>query len=276
MLIDRLHRQRITLLSGAAATLAVVSATTSLAVRDFYVDAMPPDVVIGALGFDAMTVVVALGLGACLVALHRGSDAAWLVWSGLQGYLLYAYALYAFDFVSTPLYIVYIAIVGLSAFAFAQFVRAFNMNALRHWHPGPLPREAMAGTLYTIAGMFAATWTYLVLAATVRRAELPPSTIIVLDLAFTLPLLVIVATMLARHRPLGDFLAPGVFALAAAITLGVASGEFLRPAYGERFQLGIAAPYLLPGVVCLAFAVLAYLRVARAFRPAAPTLEGHP
>jgi len=268
MLVDRYHLRRITLLSGASAVLAATSALAALFNRHMYDDVIPPDMILGALGFDIMSLLVALGMGACLAALYRGRESAWLLWSGLQGYLLYAYALYAFDFVSTPLYIAYVAILGLSVFAFAVFVRSFNMRFLQRWHPGELPRHAMAGTLFTIAGMFAAAWTYMLLAATLRRAELPPSTIIVMDLAFTLPLLAIVATMLAKHRPLGDFLAPGVFALSAAITLGVVFGEILRPAFGEPFEPGVAAPYLLPGFVCLAFAIFAYLRVARAIPPA--------
>jgi hypothetical protein len=271
MLIDRRHRRRIIALSGASAVLALISAGTTLLKSDLYREVLPDDAVFGALGFDFMSVVVALSLIACLWALERGHQSAWLLWSGLQGYLLYAYALYAFDVLNTPVYLLYIAILGLSVFAFVQYVRAFNMRTLRRWHPGDLPREAMAGTLYTIAGMFAAAWTYMLLAAAVRRAQLPPGTVIVLDLAFTLPLLVIVATMLAKHRPLGDLLAPGVFALSATITLGVALGEFIRPAFGETFDLGVAAPYLLPGVVSLAFAIFAFLRVA----PALPRATHH-
>jgi hypothetical protein len=273
MLVDRRHLLRITLLSGASAVLAAASASLTLANPDMYAGVMAPDMIIGALGFDLMSLLVALAMAACLTALWRGHDAAWLVWSGLQGYLLYAYALYAFDFVSTPMYLAYVAILGLSAYAFAVFVRSLNMRFMRHWHRGALPRNAMAGTLFTIAGMFAAAWTYMLLAATLRRVELPSSTIIVMDLAFTLPLLVIVAGMLARHRPLGDFLAPGVFALSAAITLGVSFGELLRPLFGQRFEAGVAAPYLLPGVVCLAFAVFAFVRVARTIPHAPPHQE---
>ncbi len=274
MLIDRRHRARILVLSSASAALALISATTTLTRPDLYREVLPRDMVTGALGFDAMTVVVTIALVGCLRALRRGRDGAWLLWTGLQGYLLYTYALYAFDVIATPVYILYIGILGLSVFAFVQFVRAFDMQALHRWHPGPLPREAMAGTLYAIAGMFAAAWTYMLLSAAVRRAEMPPGTVIVLDLAFTLPLLATVATMLAKHRPLGDVLAPGVFALSAAITLGVAMGELIRPLFGEVFELSVAAPYLLPGGVSLAFAVVAYLRVAPAMRrpPAAEVI----
>lgn len=273
MLIDRTHRRRIMFLSGASAALAGISAATGLADAGLYAEVMPAEMIIGALGFDLMSLLVAIGMAGCLLALHRGRESSWLLWGGLQGYLLYAYALYAFDFVSTPLYLLYVAILGASVYAFVVFVRGFNMRALKRWHPGDIPRNAMAGTLFAIVGMFAAAWTWMVLDATMKRAELPPSTIIVLDLALTLPVLAVVGTMLAKHRPLGDFLAPGVFALSAAITLGVAFGELLRPAFGQPFELGVAAPYLLPGLVCLGFAAFAFLRVAHAIPRATPQPE---
>lgn len=265
MLIDRAHRRRILLLSSLSAAGAAVSAVSALANAGLYRDVMPAEMVAGALGFDAMAMAVAVAIGWCVHALRAKRERYWLIWIGLQGYLLYAYALYAFDYVSTPLYLMYIAILGLSAYALALFARALNVRVLRDWHPGPLPRNAMAGTLFTIAGMFAAAWIWMVLDSIVRRADLPPSTVIVLDLAFTLPLLATVGAMLARHRPMGDLLAPGVFALAATITLGVAAGELLRPAYGGPFTPAFAAPYLLPGMVCLAFSLFAFNRVGRAF-----------
>jgi hypothetical protein len=85
--------------------------------------------------------------------------------------------------------------------------------------------------------------------------------VLVLDLAFTLPLLVIVGVMLFREQPLGDLLAPGIFAMSAAIALGVAAGEFIRPVYGEGFSLLLAAPYLIPGLICAGFALMAFRRV---------------
>ena len=267
MLIDRVHRRRITVLSGLSAAGALVSATMALANASIYRGAMTDEFIMGALGFDAMSLIVAVLMAACLYALHRRRERYWLVWIGLQGYLLYAYGLYAFDYVRTSLYLVYIAILGLSVYAFALFVRALNIRVLHDWHPGPLPRRAMAGTLLTIAALFGAAWIWMVLDSIARQADLPPSTIVVLDLAFTLPLLATVAAILARHRPMGDLLAPGVFALAAAITLGVAAGELLRPVYGGAFQPVLAVPYLLPGIVCLVFAVLAFRRVGRAIAP---------
>lgn len=50
--------------------------------------------------------------------------------------------------------------------------------------------------------------------------------------------------------------------MASVITLGVAAGEFLRPAFGQQFSLAQSAPYLIPGVICAALALVAFRRVS--------------
>ena len=125
----------------------------------------------------------------------------------------------------------------------------------------PLPRKTMATTLLTIVTLFAVGWTVMLVDALARREEIAGGIVLVLDLPFSLPLLAIVAVLLLRHRPLGDVLAPGVFAMTAAITLGVAVGEFIRPLFDQSFSVWPATPYLIPGSVCFAFAFIAFRRV---------------
>lgn len=261
MLVDRTHRHRLFLLSGISALLAAVSAAATVFNLNMYGGVLPPEMRLGTLGLDIMSLLVAVALLGCLLALERGRERYWLLWIGLQGYLLYAYAIYAFGRVYTPLYFLYLAIVGLSAYGLAVFGRALNLRALRHWHGGRLPRRTMGVVLVLIAGLFMVAWSAMLLAAISQHVEVPAATVIVLDLAFSLPLLAIVGLLLFRKRPIGDVLAPGVFSMSAAITLAVAIGELLRPAFGERFSIITAAPYLLPGSVCLAFAVLAFKRI---------------
>lgn len=264
MLIDRVPRQRIFLLSGISAALTVLTAGTTLMRPSVYDDALPFSLQIGTLGFDAMSLLVALMLLGLLVALWRGAERFWLVWLGLQGYLLYAYSLYAFGLVFTPLYLVYLGIMGLSAYAMAGFALSFDASVLRAWKLMPLPRRTMGVSLILIAGIFAGLWVLTVLGFLGDDLPDAAAIVLVLDLAFTLPLLILVGVLLIRRKPLGDLLAPGVFGMSAAIVLGVAAGEFVRPLFGESFNLVFAAPYLIPGVVCLGFSLLAFRRVSGA------------
>ncbi|HEU4994563.1 MAG TPA: hypothetical protein VFT29_07070 [Gemmatimonadaceae bacterium] len=266
-LVDRKHRRLVLLLSGASAALAAISSALSLFNIDIYREALPPDLLFGTIGFDVMSLATSLAMLGCVLALHRGRDRFWLTWIGLQGYLLYTYAVFAFGFVLTPLYLVYVAILGLSVYALGVFVRAVNPALLRHWRPTKLPRRTMAAFLVVMATLFGVTWTSMLLDAIVGRSDVSGSTVIVLDLAFALPLLALVGALLVMKRPMGDLLAPGVFGMSAAITLAASIGELIRPLFGETINVLLTAPFLLPGAVCLVFAVLAFSRIAPAAFP---------
>jgi hypothetical protein len=261
MLVDRVRRNRVLLLSGLSALLAVLTSVATLADVDVYDEALMPGLLLGTLGFDAMSLVVGVALLACIWALTKAREQFWLLWLGLQGYLLYAYSIYSFGLIYTRFYFLYIAIVGLAAYALAGFALHFDAQQLRAWAHARLPRRTMGAVLVGIGGLFALGWTVLLADALARREEVAAGIVLVLDLAFSLPLLAIVGVLLYRRRPLGDLLAPGVYAMSAAITLAVAVGEFLRPIFGMSFSIWPATPYLIPGAVCLAFALLAFRRI---------------
>ena len=261
MFVDRIPRRRITLLSGICALLAILSSVATLLNARLYDDALPASMVVGMLGFDVMSLLVGVGILVALVAIERGAERFWLLWLGLQGYLLYAYSVYAFGLVLTSLFLVYLAIMGLSAYALAGFALSFDASVLSKWMLPRLPRRIMGVALVVIALAFGVLWMATLLGFI--GVDVPESVaiILVLDLAFTLPLLVIVGVLLYRAKPLGDFLAPGIFAMSAAIALGVAAGEFIRPVFGGGFSIELAAPYLVPGLICAGFALMAFHRV---------------
>ena len=262
MLVERAPRRRIFILSGISAAVTIGTTVFTLLNTHVYDGALPPALLIGSLGFDIMSLAVALGLMAVIVALHRRQERFWLLWLGLQAYLLYAYSLYAFGLVFTPLYLAYLGIMGLSAYSLAGFALNFDSRILREWKSHRMPRRTMGVSLFVVVAVFAVLWILTIFGFLGDDMPASAAIVLVLDLAFTLPLLAVVAVLLLRREPLGDLLAPGVFGMAAAITLGVAAGEFLRPAFGEQFSLALSAPYLVPGVVCAGFSLLAFRRVS--------------
>jgi hypothetical protein len=202
------------------------------------------------------------------------------VWTGLQGYLLYAYALYAFGLVYTPLFLVYVGIVGLSAFSLALFWRSVNPRVLEHVRMMSGARRTMGVALLTISSLFAVVWVVMLAEAIALAVEFPAGTVIVLDLAFTLPLLAVVAVLLLRKQAIGYLLAPGAFGMSAAITLGVAFGEFIRSLVGQEFTWRATVPYLAPGLICFGFSWLAFHRISRSVprrpHPHSSTTPNHP
>jgi hypothetical protein len=280
MLVDRQHHTQIVALSTLSSVIALVSSSSSLLNSNIYANTLPPELLVGSIGFDAMSLLVSVAMLLCLAGIKAGHDRWWLVWTGLQGFLTYAYALYAFGLVFTPLYLLYIAIVGLSAFALALFWRSVNPRLLLHVKMANPPRRTMGTALLTISSVFTVVWIVALAEAIAQAVELPAATVIVLDLAFTLPLLAIVGLLLLQKKPMGYLLAPGAFGLSAAITLGVAFGEFARPLMGGRFSWHTTMPYLLPGLICFGFSWLAFRRVGHSLprhsHPHSSSSPSHP
>jgi hypothetical protein len=269
MLVDHGHHKQILALSAMSAVLAGVASAATLLNVDIYDGAMPVELLLGSVGFDAMSLIVSVVLLGVLAGIKARHDRWWLVWTGLQGYLLYAYALYSFGLVYTPLYLIYIAIVGLSAFALALFWRSVNPRLLHHVQLANAPRRTMGTALLVISSGFSVVWVVMLVEAIAQAVTLPAATVIVLDLAFTLPLLAVVGVLLVQKKPMGYLLAPGAFGLSAAITLGVAFGEFARPFMGGEMVWRMTIPYLAPGLICFGFSWLAFHRIGR-------TLPRHP
>ena len=66
------------------------------------------------IGQDIVNLVAVVVLFIAAYFVNKGSVKAFLVWSGVLLYLIYAYVIYAFDIHFNSLFLVYVASVGLS------------------------------------------------------------------------------------------------------------------------------------------------------------------
>ena len=109
-MIVSIYWQRVLfLLTTATALLTAIASITGILSREIYLDFVSEAFLPGMLSQDIVSLFSAAGLVGALWMIRRGSQKAWLVWTGLNGYLFYAYALYSFERVYNPLYLVYIA-----------------------------------------------------------------------------------------------------------------------------------------------------------------------
>jgi len=98
----------------ATVALTLVVAGAGLLDRTLYRPGMPESLLPRLASQKIVSLLVALLVLICLQACRRGAQRPWLVVIGLHGYLLYAYALYAFAGVYKSLFLCYMAILGLS------------------------------------------------------------------------------------------------------------------------------------------------------------------
>ena len=95
------------LLSLAAALVGVFSS-------DIYIKVVSPDIMPGVFGQDIMTIAASIIILILTVRIRPESWKKQVVIFGIIGYLFYAYGIYVIERVYTSMYLVYLAIFGLS------------------------------------------------------------------------------------------------------------------------------------------------------------------
>jgi hypothetical protein len=261
-------------LGTMAAGAAIMAAVAGLAVPTLYTPSTPAELLPGAVSQDIMTLAVAVMALALLPRLRRGASRGWAVWLGLMGYLVYSYALYAFEKTMNPVYLLYVAVLSLALWAILTAFANRVPMALGPADPAhPPPRRAVAVFLLAMVGMFTLLWLSILIPASVAREPQPGTAIFVQDLAFVLPFLVVTARLLWLGRPLGDLLAIPVLVKMATLGLSVLLGTLISPLYGLPLKPFDVALYACLGAVPLIFLPLMLRRLApRSGNPGAGAL----
>ncbi|HEY7685008.1 MAG TPA: hypothetical protein VH833_02760 [Gemmatimonadales bacterium] len=182
------------------------------------------------LGTDVVTLAVGIPLLAlATAAMRRGSLRARLLWLGALGYMVYAYGMYAIGVRWNQLFLVYVALFGLSLFAVIIGLVGTDAVRVRAGVTGRPAVRPVAVYLIVIAVLVAALWlaeeVRALLSGTVPPSvvqfESPTNIVHVFDLALVLPALLLAAVMLLRDRPWGYVLAGMLLVKAATIGLWV-------------------------------------------------------
>ena len=173
-------------------------------------------------------VTLLLGVPLLLLALRltgRGSLRGRLVLAGTLGFVLYTYITMCFGAAYNRLFLVYVALFGLSLYAFVLNLLAVDLARLpAHFSPN-LPRRGIVGLLFGVGGFLLLAWLGRI-AATWSSAQ-PPALenvtslfIQAMDLAVIVPLCFVAGWLLLRGAAWGYLLAS--LALFKFLTLGLA------------------------------------------------------
>lgn len=215
-------------LSLLVAVLATAAATIGLVAPGIYRDAA--SVLPQAMGQDAVTLAFGVPLLVLAgIATRRGSLRGRLLWLGALGYMVYTYGTYALWARWNPLFLVYVALFGLSLYAVALGVVRTDAIAVGAALGRRAPVRAVAGYLFATAFLVSALWLAEEVQALLRQ-QVPPSivqleastnVVHVFDLAVVMPAFVIAAVLLLRGRAWGTVLAGILLVKAATIGLAV-------------------------------------------------------
>lgn len=255
-------------LTFLTAALLAGTAGAGLFARGLYRDA--PDWVLQARAQDAVSfgVVVPVLL---IAALWLGrSRRLQLVWLGALSYLVYAYAIVAFDVRFNALFPAYVALLGLPLYLLIFGLIRIDAAALASAATPDLPVRTVAIVLGIVGVGFGALWLSDVVRAiatqtvpaSITLAAVPTNPVYVLDLAWMIPAFLITVAGLRRRRPFAIVLA------GAALSFIVLMGLAVIAIFALTFVVAPATPPGPPiafGIVVAGSAATlwAYLRQIR-------------
>lgn len=239
--VDRIrssvHEKRIGLLpvalSAALAVDAVAVTLTSLLARDLI---RGPAVSVGNLQGTALVMgVVTVPVLLASILLAARDPAALVGWIGALGSIAYQATLFLFATPFNAFFFLYVALASLAIWSLVALVPTFPLERLAGRFGPRTPNRALAAYLFINAALFLMLW----LRATVPAvfSSEPPAflegtgmltgPVQVLDLGFTLPLMVLAAVLLWQRRPWGFVLTGGLLVMLAIETLSIAVDQSL-------------------------------------------------
>ncbi len=227
-------------------------------------------------GNDLITLVVGLPLLAMAAWLaFRGSLRGQLLLIGTLAFFLYTYLSMSALTAYNGLFLVYVALVALSLYAFALSLLAVDVAALpAHFSPG-FPRGWVAGLLFAVGAFLALAWLGRV-TPELLNPQTPPAlentttrVIQALDLALVAPLAVVGAALLLLRKPWGYLLASVAVLKGLTMALAVSAMGINMALQGVPDSVGILIPFLVLTAMTLVAAVVLLRSVdARAPAPA--------
>lgn len=183
------------------------------------------------------------------VCARRGSLKSGLCLIGFLAFTVYNYAIYAFSIHFGPLFLVWVAVLGLATFALAGSLTALNSPAVGARLGGAMVRLP-GWFLIVVAALFSLLWLSEIVPdlmngrspAGAADWDVPTNPVHVLDLAFFLPATGAVGGLLLRGHRLGYVAAPGALIWLVLTSLPIVLTPFVAQARGEVPEWFIIVP----------------------------------
>jgi hypothetical protein len=245
------------------ALLALVAALTGTISPRMYERVVSDEIMPGVLSQDLFTIPAALIILFLAVRAKENNTKGQIVILGLVAYLWYAYGIYVIEQLYTVLYLLYMAIFGLSFYTMVYGVATIHPQTRQTVELPPPIRMGSVGFSLLSPVMFYPLWisALVPLMQSGRKLEHLYS-IYILDLCFIMPAFVIIAIQTTRSQGLGLLLAPAMYVLGVTLLFPVGVGELLKPRYGLPVDTGGLALFMGLSAMFLILA-LVYLRNLR-------------
>ena len=221
---------------------------------------------------DLVTLVVGLPLLIVSSILSfRGSMRGRLLLTGTLGFFLYTYMSMSMLTAYNSLFLVYVALFGLSLYAFVLSMMSFDIEGLKAHFSERLPRRWIAGLLFVVGAFLAIAWLGRIGGPLLKGVDpaLENTTTLVIqamDLVLIVPLAFLAGVLLLRSSAWGYLLASVVLLKGVTLGLAVSTMSVNMALHGVGESLTIMVPFLFIAAANLVMAVLLLRNVTPARR----------
>jgi hypothetical protein len=237
-------------LSIAAALLAIAGSVIALAVDRIYAgltpvflpQALAQDIANLAIASPAILILAVLAL--------RGSPRAYLLWLGVLTFTVYNYVIYTFSIPFGPLFLLWVAVLGMCLYALIGGVAAADHRAVAAFLVYPNVVVVVAWFLIVTAILFGLLWLSEDVPAllagktpqTLADMALPTNPVRILDLGFFLPAVIAAGLMLLKRKPLAYTLAPAFIVFLIMTGVPILITPLVQAMRGEIAAWGVVGP----------------------------------
>jgi uncharacterized protein (TIGR03382 family) len=217
--------------------LAVVTSAAVVAALLFRDALRGPAVSVGNMQGTALVLLVVTlpVLIAAMLLLARGVTVALVFWLGALGSIAYQSVLFLFGIPFNAFFFLDVAMLSLSTWSLVALTAWIPVAAVVGRIGAHAPVRVVAGYLLVIAALFLALWLQATVPAVL--SDEPPvflegtgmttGPVQIVDLAFTLPLMVLAAALLLRRRPWGYVLTGALLVMLAIETASIGVDQWM-------------------------------------------------
>jgi hypothetical protein len=220
-------------------------------------------------GNDLIMLVLGLPLLAVSTWLaFRGSLRGRLLLAGTLGFFLYTYMSMSMETAYNSLFLVYIALFGLSMYALILTMLSFDLQDLpRHFSPR-LPRGLIAGTLFAVGAFLFLAWIGRLVLPLLQHTTPPlenTTTLVIqaMDLVLVAPLAILGGVLLLRRSSWGYLLASVSVLKGLTMALGVSAMGINMSLHGVPDSPVLVGIFIILALVNLVMVVLLLKHIDR-------------
>lgn len=237
-------------LSVGAALLAIAGSIIALSVPSIYAS-LTPAFLPQALAQDIANLAIVSPAWLILAVLAlRGSLRAYLLWLGVLTFTVYNYVIYAFSVPFGPLFLLWVAVLGLSLYALIGGLTAMDHKAVESAFTSRGAITVIAWFLIVTALLFGFLWLSEDVPALLSGSRpqsvvdmaLPTNPVHILDLAFFLPATIATGVMLLKKNPLAYIVAPALIVFLVLTGIPILLTPLVQSVRGEPAAWGVVVP----------------------------------